>query len=425
MKQNINHCHRYVTLAGLLAGTVVVAAFSQNAYAVATQVNVSVTYSNNLTNPTAFASSSLLGLSTNYFVPGPPTTTIISNSSSIIGTNNASVSINTTLPRPNRVLDPGHFGNVLRYSDMPGTIFAFANVSGATVNLQASTFFNFEKYKYWSPPYLIMDDFKMVGSAGLATANVHAPINTTIQSINMTVASQYIMGTSDFIYQNGDKDSWTLLDPATVFNLDIAGTQIAGSYIINEVGEISTFGDLTYNGQTGVFSVDASAVVGLNVDGDTDISLSADSRLPGDFNDDKVVDDLDIDLLYDQIDAAYVPVNVFDLYDLNIDGVVNAGTGSDVEVLVESILMTIVGDANLDRYVGIDDLNAVTGNWNQTGVGYAEGDLDGDNVVGIADLNLVLGNWGWGTPPGIAAEIPEPASLALLGLGGLAVLRRR
>ncbi len=54
------------------------------------------------------------------------------------------------------------------------------------------------------------------------------------------------------------------------------------------------------------------------------------------------------------------------------------------------------------------------------------GDINGDGFVGIADLNIVLGNWNAGTPPaGGNASIPEPASMALLGLGGLALLRRR
>ncbi len=54
------------------------------------------------------------------------------------------------------------------------------------------------------------------------------------------------------------------------------------------------------------------------------------------------------------------------------------------------------------------------------------GDINGDGFVGIADLNIVLGTWNNGTPPATGTpSIPEPATLSLLGLGGLAVLRRR
>jgi len=54
------------------------------------------------------------------------------------------------------------------------------------------------------------------------------------------------------------------------------------------------------------------------------------------------------------------------------------------------------------------------------------GDLNGDGFVGAGDLDILLGNWNNGIPPQAGGvTTPEPASLALLGLGGLVALRRR
>ncbi len=99
----------------------------------------------------------------------------------------------------------------------------------------------------------------------------------------------------------------------------------------------------------------------------------------------------------------------------------------DLKIGDVAIPTVLVGDLDGDGFVGIADLNLVLGNWNQnvTPGNPLQGDPDGDGFVGIADLNTVLGNWNAGTPPPPGGAVPEPATLALLALGGAAMLGRR
>jgi len=143
------------------------------------------------------------------------------------------------------------------------------------------------------------------------------------------------------------------------------------------------------------------------------------------------------DLLFEQQDITIaIPAGAL-TYDILFQTADNSGAGGgvdstgtmfidDVTVSLTAPVITLAGDLNGDGFVGINDLNIVLGAWNQN-VPPANplADPSGDGFVGIDDLNTVLGNWNAGTPPGAGAAVPEPATLALLGLGGLAMLKRR
>ena len=94
---------------------------------------------------------------------------------------------------------------------------------------------------------------------------------------------------------------------------------------------------------------------------------------------------------------------------------------SATDVVLEVTGSLLAGDLNKDGFVGVDDLNLVLLNWNQTiPPGDPMADPTGDNFVGVDDLNIVLVNWSNGTPPNDAAAIPEPVGVAYL-LTGLAL----
>jgi hypothetical protein len=178
----------------------------------------------------------------------------------------------------------------------------------------------------------------------------------------------------------------------------------------------------------------------LDLDGDVDGWDNAGGWGP--IGADGVVDDKDIDYVFYQFkknplleaatgskafadgvaDWSDLDEAVFFDLSADIDGDLDVDE-DDVTELVEVILETEVGDASLDGVIDGTDLGLMAGAWGSTTAGWGTGDLNGDGVVDGTDLGLMAGNWGFsGTE---SPDVPEPVTLSLLGLGGLALLRRR
>jgi fibronectin-binding autotransporter adhesin len=114
---------------------------------------------------------------------------------------------------------------------------------------------------------------------------------------------------------------------------------------------------------------------------------------------------------------------------------VGIGTAGD-DVLVK---FTWGGDATLDGSVTIADLGVLAANWQANERYWFHGDFNFDGSVNIADLGILAANWQKGTSGGgmsfaealamfevfNGVVIPEPSALGLVGLGALALRRRR
>ncbi len=106
------------------------------------------------------------------------------------------------------------------------------------------------------------------------------------------------------------------------------------------------------------------------------------------------------------------------------------GLGLGVQYGLDNVTVVagLIGDLDLDGFVGISDLNIILGNWNQPVAAddWLLGDPSGDGFVGIDDLNTILGNWNAGTPPPAEALalVPEPGTLGLLLIGAVALAGR-
>ncbi len=172
-----------------------------------------------------------------------------------------------------------------------------------------------------------------------------------------------------------------------------------------------------------------------------------------DFNYDEMVDAADIDMLYDALAALALNESLPPVPDNNFNGALdfepvfgvnqvpfvdvtlpekfsitktdnNTLDTGDVDELVQVILGTEYGDADLDGDVDLSDLLATQRGFG-TDAGWAGGDFNGDGTVDGADQALLLGNLGFVATGAAIAAVPEPGSFALVSLLGACLLMKR
>ena len=84
-----------------------------------------------------------------------------------------------------------------------------------------------------------------------------------------------------------------------------------------------------------------------------------------------------------------------------------------------------VGDTDANGIVNLADLTALATNYGNSGpaMNWSTGDFDCNGLVNLADLTALATVYG--ATYGGTSEVPEPCTLGLLLLGGLALIRRK
>ncbi len=100
----------------------------------------------------------------------------------------------------------------------------------------------------------------------------------------------------------------------------------------------------------------------------------------------------------------------------------NQGVGiKAIDAAFDDISATgLMGDADYSGAVNVGDLGILATNYGGTNKTWAQGDFNLDGVVNVSDLGILATNYGQS-----GRSVPEPATLSLLAVSGLALLRRK
>jgi hypothetical protein len=134
---------------------------------------------------------------------------------------------------------------------------------------------------------------------------------------------------------------------------------------------------------------------------------------------------------YSMLQGSSYPANLFQI-DNHIDTNYFPGTMDEVAIFnyakdaseFTTLLTALLeGDANRDGVVSAGDYASVQSNFGHTGDRGIPGDANGDGVVSAGDYASVQANFGSVAPS--LTPVPEPASMCILSLGLVALIKRR
>ena len=89
----------------------------------------------------------------------------------------------------------------------------------------------------------------------------------------------------------------------------------------------------------------------------------------------------------------------------------------DFYITDDSMLSTGHGDADLNMIVNFNDFVSLSNDFGVTGTGWERGNFNTDDITNFNDFVALSNNFGMNFASG--SNVPEPATLVLLGLGGL------
>jgi autotransporter-associated beta strand protein len=139
-----------------------------------------------------------------------------------------------------------------------------------------------------------------------------------------------------------------------------------------------------------------------------------------------------VDGVYTLIDASTNATGELSTGAGLLSGSIGGGAGTLSIADGQDLILTVTGfalpgDTNGDKVVDAADYVTLKKNFG-AGPGAAGketiGDFNGDGNVNYADLQTLMGAMGTGSSGGAPATTPEPATLGLLAIGALAMLRR-